>query len=60
MIAKLKKAGFEVEVEWEDPREDVDDTIVRVSGHGIEETIYTHDEESVERLLEVARQAKAG
>lgn len=59
MIAKLKRAGLKVEEVWEDPREDVDDAIVRVTGHGIDETVYTHDEETMQRILDDVKAAKA-
>lgn len=35
------------------------ETIARVVGHGQDTTIYTHDDESIERLLAVAADAKS-
>jgi len=59
MIKQLEDIGYSVKHHWstfvseEDAENGVepDETIVRVAGHGVDTTIYTHDEESIRDLL---------
>lgn len=50
-MKRLAKAGYEVEEHWTHPDPDVDETILHVVGHGVDTTVYAHDEETIGRLV---------
>lgn len=50
VTAKLKRAGLDVKDFWESP--DESEKIIKVTGHGVDETVYTHDEETIQRILD--------